>query len=105
MDETSVTTSWEDVAHVTARIVDANGVPVPDADHAIAFAVDGPGRVIAVDDGDPESHEPYVATSRTAFRGRVLAILRATGAGRVTVTATAKGLAPGASAFDATAMP
>jgi beta-galactosidase len=105
IDEPSITTSWEDVAHVTARVVDADGVPVPDADHAIAFTVAGPGRVIAVDDGDPESHEPYVATSRTAFRGRVLAILRATGAGRVTVTATAKGLAPGTTAFDATAMP
>jgi beta-galactosidase len=104
-EETAVTTSWEDVVHVTARIVDAHGVPVPDADHAVAFAVDGPGRVIAVDDGDPESHEPYAATSRTAFRGRVLAIVRATGPGRVTVTATAKGLAPGAGSFDATAMP
>jgi beta-galactosidase len=105
LEERAVTTSFEDVVHATARIVDADGVPVPDADHAVSFAVEGPGRVIAVDDGDPESHEPYVATSRTAFRGRVLAILRATGAGRVTVTATAKGLAPGASAFDATAVP
>jgi beta-galactosidase len=105
VEEASVTTSWEDVAHVTARIVDANGVPVPDAEHEIAFAVDGPGRVTAVDDGDPESHEPYAAASRTAFRGRVLAILRATGAGRVTVTATAKGLAPGAGSFDAAAAP
>lgn len=105
VEETAVTTSFEDVVHATARVVDANGVPVPDADHAIAFAVEGPGRVIAVDDGDPESHEPYVATSRTAYRGRVLAILRATGAGRITVTATAKGLAPGTESFDATEAP
>lgn len=103
LEEKAVTTSWEDVVHATARVVDANGVPVPDAAHAIAFAVDGPGRVIAVDDGDPESHEPYAATARTAYRGRVLAILRATGPGRVTVTATAKGLAAGTSAFEAAA--
>ncbi len=101
LDESAVTTSWEDVAHVTARVVDAQGVPVPEAEHAIAFAVSGPARVIAVDDGDPQSHEPYVATVRTAFRGRVLAILRATGPGRVTVTATSDGLAPGTAAFEA----
>ena len=81
VDETSIGTSWDDVAHVTARIVDASGVPVPDAEHAVTFATSGPAQVIAVDDGDPQSHEPYVATVRTAFRGRVLAIVRATGAG------------------------
>jgi beta-galactosidase len=101
VDERSVGTAWDDVAHVTARIVDASGVPLPDAEHAVSFAVDGPALVIAVDDGDPQSHEPYVATVRTAFRGRVLAILRATGSGRVTVTATADGLAPGTAAFEA----
>jgi beta-galactosidase len=101
VDEATVTTSWEDVAHVTARIVDAHGVAVPDAEHAVSFAVDGPARVIAVDDGDPQSHEPYVAIVRTAFRGRVLALLRATGPGRVTVQATADGLAPGTITFDA----
>jgi beta-galactosidase len=95
----------EDVAHVTARVVDATACRCPTRTTRSSFAVDGPGRVIAVDDGDPESHEPYLATSRTAFRGRVLAILRATGPGRVTVTATAKGLAPGASTLDAAAAP
>jgi beta-galactosidase len=101
VDEPTVTATWDDVAHVSARIVDAKGVPVPDAEHAIAFAADGPAQVIAVDDGDPESHEPYVAAVRTAFRGRVLAIVRATGPGRVTVSATTDGLAPGTAAFEA----
>ena len=101
VDEAAVGTSWDDVAHVTARIVDAQGVPLPDAEHAVSFAVSGPGQVIAVDDGDPESHEPYVAAVRTAFRGRVLAIVRATGPGRVAVTATAAGLAPGVATFEA----
>jgi beta-galactosidase len=103
VDEATVGTSWDDVAHVTAQIVDRGGVPVPDAVHAVSFAAKGPAQVIAVDDGDPQSHEPYVATVRTAFRGRVLAIVRATGPGRVTITATADGLAPGLTAFEAVA--
>jgi len=41
-----------DVAHVTVKIVDAEGRVHPDADNDISFAVQGEGRMIGVDNGD-----------------------------------------------------
>ena len=101
-DRASVTTpGWDELAHVTAEIVDVQGVLVPGAADEITFAVSGPGRVIAVDNGDPQSHEPYQANKRRAFQSRCLALVRTTAwEGRVTVTAQAPGLEAGSVSFD-----
>ena len=88
--------AWDDVAYVAAAVVDASGVVIPDAADLITFKVSGPGRVVAVDSGDNSSHEPFQATERRAFQGRCFAVLRADApTGRINVTASAEGLAPG----------
>ena len=103
-DRTSVAPTWDDLAHITAEIVDEQGVLVPGASHEITFTVSGPGEVNAVDNGDPQSHEAYQTNKRRAFLSRCLALVRATAAtGRVTVTAQADGLAAGTVSFDAIA--
>jgi beta-galactosidase len=84
---------WDDVAFVTATVVDGDGVPVPNADPRIAFKVNGPGAIVAVDNADNASHEPFQASERKAFQGWCIAILRATGTGPITVSASAPGLA------------
>ena len=43
IDKTRLTNDWNDVVFVTATIVDANGVPVPDADNMITFNARGSG--------------------------------------------------------------
>jgi beta-galactosidase len=104
-DRTSVMPSWDEVAHITAEIVDEAGVAVPGGTQEITFTVTGPATVIAADNGDPQSHEPYQSNRRKAFQSRCLALVRATSpAGRVTVSAQAPGLAPGAVSFDAVAL-
>jgi beta-galactosidase len=47
-----------DAAFITVRIVDRKGRTVPTADPEIKFSISGPGRIIAVGNGDPTSHEP-----------------------------------------------
>jgi beta-galactosidase len=47
-----------DAAVVEVRILDGNGRLVPTADPEIQFSISGPGRIIAVGNGDPASHEP-----------------------------------------------
>ncbi|MFO7958278.1 MAG: glycoside hydrolase family 2 TIM barrel-domain containing protein [Candidatus Brocadiia bacterium] len=82
--------------HVEARVVDASGTLAPHADNRITFAVEGPGEVIAVGNGDPISDEAAVASARRAFNGMALCIVRGTGApGRIIVTAQADGLHAG----------
>lgn len=92
VDRPQVRRDWDDVAFVTATVVDADGVPVPNADPLVTFKTDGPGAIIAVDSADNASHEPFQASARKAFRGWCVAVLRATGAGRITLTASAPGL-------------
>jgi beta-galactosidase len=85
-----------DLSFVTARVVDRKGELVPRANHRIRFTVTGPGEIVATDNGDATSHEPFAAKERAAYNGLALVIVRARGArvGRVQVKAEADGLAP-----------
>jgi beta-galactosidase len=85
-----------DVCHLTVRIVDDRGTVVPYADNRVTFEVEGKGRLIGVDNGDPASHEDYGASSRKAFHGLCLAIVKSTPEpGEVLVKAISPGLVPG----------
>jgi len=95
-DRQRITNSWDDVSHLTVTVVDANGVLVPTADNSISFKVTGPGWVAAVDNGDNASHELFQTTTRRAFQGECIAMIKSKAStGRVTVTATSQGLRTG----------
>ena len=90
VDKTTLTNDWNDVAFVTATVVDANGVPVPDAGQLISFNATGSGSIVAVDSADNTDHDPFQTTKRKAFKGRCLAYIKTDKAsGAITVTATA----------------
>jgi beta-galactosidase len=95
-DRTRLAPVWDDVACVTAEVVDEHGVLVPDADPLITFTLAGPGSIVAVDNADNSSHEPFAASRRHAFQGRCVARVKAAGAkGGITVTASAPDLQSG----------
>jgi beta-galactosidase len=86
--------NWDDAAQVEVSIVDQNGILVPDASDLVTLSISGPGRIIAVDNGDNSSHEPFQAASRHAYQGRCLAIVKATAtSGKIALAASAPGLA------------
>jgi beta-galactosidase len=91
-DQPTLGTGFDEVAHLEINLLDENGTLVPSADDLIQFNVSGPGKIIAVDSGSVVSIERFQANQRQAFQGRALAILRATAAGEITVTATVDGL-------------
>ncbi|MFE6889578.1 glycoside hydrolase family 2 TIM barrel-domain containing protein [Streptomyces sp. NPDC057694] len=94
-DRASVAADGRSLVFVTAEVVDAKGVVVPDAEHLLEFDVSG-GLLAGVDNGRQESAERYQASTRTACHGLALAIVRAgTKPGRLTVTAAAAGLKTG----------
>jgi len=88
-----LTPNWDDVAYVTATVVDANGVIVPDADHLVSFKLKGPGVIAAVDSANNSSHEPFQASERRAYLGRCVVVLKASAAGLITLNASAPELA------------
>lgn len=96
-DRTAIAADGVDLSFVTVRVVDQADVLVPRAKNAIRFTVDGPGDIVATDNGDPTSFVPFQSREREAFNGLALVIVRsrpgATGA--ITVTASTPGLKPG----------
>lgn len=82
-----------DVAVVNVAIKDRKGRTVPIADNLVKFAIDGPGRIIGVGNGNPSSHEPDKAEQRKAFNGRCQVLVQSDKQqGQIKLTATSAGL-------------
>jgi beta-galactosidase len=92
-DRASIKADGRDLVFVEVDVVDAQGVLVPRASDKIDFAIDGPGTLVGVDNGDATNHESYKGHSRSAFSGKALAIIQSTTTpGMVTVKATSGSL-------------
>ncbi|MCX6626790.1 MAG: DUF4982 domain-containing protein, partial [Candidatus Solibacter sp.] len=93
VDRAEIAADRRDVAHITVEILDAQGRLVPTADPEVAFVVEGEGKLIGLDNGDPQSHEDYKATRRKTLNGLALAIVQSTGkSGAIRVAASSPGL-------------
>ena len=95
-DRTSINADGRDLGFVTADIQDAAAILVPTAANPISFSVSGAGEIVGVDNGNAIDTSTYQATTRNAFSGKALAIVRSTGAtGPIVVTASSSGLTSG----------
>ncbi len=92
-----------DLAFVDLTLVDGEGALHGSADRQIHVEVDGPGVLQALGSANPASTEGFTSTSCTTFDGRALAVIRPTGAGEISVTASADGCEPQHLRIDATA--
>ncbi len=91
-DHPTLLTDVDDVSFVKAEV---SGTA------AVTFAITGPGTIIAVDSGSM-TQESFRGNTRNAFSGVAYAIVQATGAGTITVTATSSGLTAGTATITAT---
>jgi len=92
-DREQIGTSAGEVSHVTVQVLDSEGRVVPTADDEITFSVQGQGRILGVDNGQPNSHESYKGDTRRAFNGLALVLLQPTGgAGAMTLSASSPSL-------------
>jgi beta-galactosidase len=94
-DRMTLRADGQDLSFVTVRIEDAQGTLVPDADNLVRFAVEGAGRIAAVDNGNAASLEPFQAKERKAFSGLALLVVRSNRgvSGSIRIQATSDGLA------------
>jgi len=97
VDRDTITADGKDLAFVTAAVVDEDGLMVPRSHNQIHFTIDGPGQIVATDNGDPTSHVPFQSAERAAFNGLCLAIVRAVPgkSGTITLHAESDGLSGG----------
>lgn len=96
-DRASVQADGEDMAFVTARVIDKEGNLCPRAANAISFQIEGPGEIAALCNGDATSLESFKGSQMKAFNGMCVLYLQSAGCeqGAITVTASAEGLADG----------
>ena len=95
-ETSTVAADGDDVCYVNVSVRDAGGLVVPNAKVPVSFAVDGPGVIVAVDNGDETDFADFRKPERKTFNGWAQAIVRAKpgATGKITVTATSPGLAP-----------
>jgi beta-galactosidase len=76
-DRPAVRPDGYDLVYVTVRIEDKNKLLVPKSNNQLNFSIDGPGRIVATDNGDATSHESFQAKSKKAYNGLCLVIVAA----------------------------
>ena len=92
-DRSQLAAGYQDLSYVTCDVVDEDGNVVPYADNLITIEVTGEGSLQGIGNGDPISTERYVGSSRKAYKGKLLAVIRSKEKGKIFVTARAEGLA------------
>jgi len=96
-DRAVIHADGEDLSFVTVRVEDQRGNLCPLADNLVEFQIKGPGRIEAVDNGNPATTEPFHADHRKAFSGLALVIVRSTRGkpGAIQLTGSSTGLFAG----------
>ena len=95
-DRSIINADGKDLSFITVKVADKNGITVPDADNKVTFSIEGPGEIVATDNGDPANLVSFASKERAAFSGLVLAIVRSQKGrpGLIKITASSEGLKP-----------
>jgi len=93
-DRARIHADGKDLSFVTLTVEDKNGLKVPRSKNHIRFAIEGPGEIVATDNGDATSYVSFQSKERDAFNGLCLVIVRAKAGepGKITLTAQSEGL-------------
>jgi beta-galactosidase len=93
-DRATIFADGKDLSFVTVQVIDQDLQPVPDANSPIEFSLEGPGEIIATDNGDPTDFTPFPSSERRAFNGFALVIVRSCKdqSGDITLHASSYGL-------------
>ncbi len=95
-DRDAIRADGQDLSFVTVKVADQAGLMVPRSMNRIKFSVEGPGEIVATDNGDPTNLESFQSPERAAFNGLALVIVRAKPGqtGAIVLKAEAAALAP-----------
>jgi len=93
-DRTTISADGQDLSFVTVTVADKDGLLVPRSKNRVRFFLEGQGRIVATDNGDPTSLESFQSEERNAFNGLCLVIVQSKPgqAGTITLKAESEGL-------------
>ena len=84
----SVKAGSDEVIRLEIDVTDKNGIPCPNASNELSFRIDGPLRLLGVDNGAPTDMFPYRQPHCRCFRGKCVLLLQPTeekGKGNLTI--------------------
>ncbi|WP_410768543.1 glycoside hydrolase family 2 TIM barrel-domain containing protein [Fontibacillus sp. BL9] len=77
-DKTLLAADGSDLIFVEISAVDQAGHPVENANNRVHITVEGPGRLVGLDNGDSTDFDSYKGTHRRMFSGKLLAVVAST---------------------------
>lgn len=93
-DRNSIHADGKDIVFITVQITDKDRLVVPRSNNRIEFSIDGPGEIVATDNGDATNMISFPSKEREAFNGLCLVIVRSKAgkSGSIVLTARSVGL-------------
>ncbi|MBN1953280.1 MAG: DUF4982 domain-containing protein [Bacteroidales bacterium] len=75
-DRSIIRSDGKDLAFITVTVTDKDGSLVPTATNKLSFSLEGPGEIVATDNGNPMDMVSLSSHVRNAFSGKALVIIR-----------------------------
>lgn len=92
-DKTEISGDGRALSFLTIDTVDANGIPVDNANNRVTVEVNGAGVLVGLDNGDSSDTCEYQTSCRDLFSGKLLAVVSGSGKeGAIDITVKSPGL-------------
>ncbi len=92
-DKMEILADGRDLIFIEISAKDEMGIPVANAKNRVKITVNGPARLVGLDNGDSTDYESYKSDNRRMFSGKLLAIIQSTfETGTITVSCESDGL-------------
>jgi beta-galactosidase len=69
IDRAMIAGDGKDLSYITITVADADKAPVPRSANLVHVQVDGPGQIVATDNGDPTDLTVFPSHDRKVFHG------------------------------------
>lgn len=90
-DRAKISAAPSDLSYVGITLADARGIPHVVKDRPVTIEVTGPAVLAGLGSAKGDNTESYLGATHTSYHGRVMAIVRPTGAGQIRVRVSAEG--------------
>ena len=92
-DKKEISPNNYDVVHIEVQLTDTKGNPAKTDDKEITYTIEGPAKLLGIDNGWKKSTQKFQTNINTTHQGRTLLILQAQNTkGELIITATGNGL-------------
>ncbi|MFY0607644.1 MAG: DUF4982 domain-containing protein [Cyclobacteriaceae bacterium] len=78
-DKDTLLADHYDLAHISLEVLDTKGHKIKDAEVPVQFTIEGPGEIVAVDNGSENNVQSHYANELVTSKGNAYVIIRNTG--------------------------